>query len=165
MHLTTLATLLASAITLSGSAYALPAPDSLANPLDPNTLSTRAPKNSNFCTGSSTGSSSGAYACVAVTWAASKTQANIKLTVDDSRGDSNDVYGYYRVYFADGKHQDSPKLRDGRGYAATTPLPDRVRSFEKSGIVVTGVRVYACVDDAGSDSCTDRFVRSPFFQG
>jgi hypothetical protein len=82
---------------------------------------------------------------------------DIDYTVKDTDCDANDVYTRMRVYtklVPDGT--DTSKRYNSTGCGTTVTYSDL--KFEATNHI-TGVRVYACVDDAGSDSCS----RSSFY--
>ncbi|MFF3029582.1 hypothetical protein ACFVS7_00985 [Streptomyces rubiginosohelvolus] len=82
---------------------------------------------------------------------------NVDYTVKDTDCDANDVYTRMRVYtklVPDGT--DTSKRYNSTGCGTTVTYSDL--KFEASNHI-TGLRVYACVDDAGADSCS----RSSFY--
>lgn len=77
---------------------------------------------------------------------------DIDYTVKDTDCDANDVYTRMRVYtklVPDGT--DTSKRYNSTGCNTTVTFSDL--KFEATNHI-TGVRVYACVDDAGPDSCS-----------
>ena len=82
---------------------------------------------------------------------------DIDYTVKDTDCDGNDVYARMRVYtklVPDGT--DTSKRYNSNGCDKTVKHLDL--RFDATNHI-TGIRVYACVDDAGSDSCS----RSSFY--
>ena len=105
------------------------------------------------CSGDFSGKAYGVLACADVTFLDSNS-VNVVLTVRDTRGDSNDVYGWYHVYGADGRTQVLPrtgKLRNDIGVGNT--ISHTLRFDYPGGHRIMGVRAFACVDDAGGDTC------------
>ncbi|PGH50168.1 hypothetical protein CRI70_13620 [Streptomyces sp. Ru87] len=77
---------------------------------------------------------------------------DVDYTVKDTKCDANDVYIRMRVYTAlqpDGIDTSRRYNSDGCG----TSKSHTNLSFHASNNI-SGLRVYVCVDDAGSDSCT-----------
>ncbi|KAK4496940.1 hypothetical protein PRZ48_011389 [Zasmidium cellare] len=89
------------------------------------------------------------HACADVTWSTPQ-QAQLKLSLADTDGDSHGVYMKYRVYY-DGDGGDEEKLENNEGHdkkvTLTVPL-------DGDGKDVSGVRFWACVSDWGRDTCT-----------
>lgn len=87
----------------------------------------------------------------------SKQKVSIRLTVQNPQ--DHDVYGKYRVYFADKKYKD---LRLNAGPGGSTRYDPSEKDFtpwSKSGIDITGVRAYACDDKAlAKDDCDQKFI-------
>ncbi|MFB7244111.1 hypothetical protein ACFCYX_16800 [Streptomyces populi] len=84
-------------------------------------------------------------------WSGCCTVNNISQTVADTKGDSHAVYTFLRIYDSynpDGL--DIATLRNDQGYNST--ITRNGRYWEASNNI-NGVRVIACVDDAGSDTC------------
>ncbi|KAI7509881.1 hypothetical protein KC347_g4791 [Hortaea werneckii] len=119
------------------------------------------------CAGDYSGAKIGVLACADVTWR-DFNSTTVDLSVRDSKGDSNDVYGWFRVYGPDGYYIDLPKakLRNSSGVGKTVWLHDL--KWDQGVGQITGVRAKACVDDAGSDTCADdkgvdgKFITNPY---
>ncbi|KAI6914600.1 hypothetical protein KC318_g528 [Hortaea werneckii] len=119
-------------------------------------------KTGQTCAGDYSGAKIGVLACADVTWR-DFNSITVDLSVRDSKGDSNDVYGWFRVYGPDGYSIDLPraKLRNSSGVGKTVWLHDL--KWDQGVGKITGVRAKACVDDAGSDTCTDgKFIANPY---
>ncbi|MCD7439638.1 hypothetical protein K4B79_15555 [Streptomyces lincolnensis] len=90
---------------------------------------------------------------VVATWDwSANSLTDIDYTVNDTSCDANDVYTRMRVYTKlnpDGT--DTAKRYNSSGCGSTVKHLNL--KFEASNNI-TGIRLYACVDDAGSDSCT-----------
>ena len=77
---------------------------------------------------------------------------DVDYTVKDTDCDANDVYTRMRVYTKlDPDGYDTSKRYNSTG-CGTTVTYSNLR-FDATNHI-TGVRVYACVDDAGADSCS-----------
>ncbi|KAI7361320.1 hypothetical protein KC354_g8162 [Hortaea werneckii] len=119
------------------------------------------------CAGDYLGAKIGVLARADVTWR-DFNSITVDLSVRDSKGDSNDVYGWFRVYGPDGHYIDLPKakLRNSSGVGKTVWLYDL--KWDQGVGKITGVRAKACVDDAGSDTCADdkgvdgKFIANPY---
>ncbi|MEV0633952.1 hypothetical protein AB0I77_03045 [Streptomyces sp. NPDC050619] len=85
---------------------------------------------------------------------------NVDYTVRDTDCDGNDVYGRMRVYtklVPDGT--DTTKRYNSSGCDTKVTYSDL--KFEATNHI-TGLRLYACVNDAGADSCTrSSFIDNP----
>ena len=67
-------------------------------------------KTGQTCAGDYSGAKIGVLACADVTWR-DFNSITVDLSVRDSKGDSNDVYGWFRVYGPDGYYIDLPKAK------------------------------------------------------
>lgn len=78
-------------------------------------------KTGQTCAGDYSGARIGVLACADVTWR-DFNSITVDLSVRDSKGDSNDVYGWFRVYGPDGYYIDLPKakLRNSSGVGQST---------------------------------------------
>ncbi|KAF2217483.1 hypothetical protein CERZMDRAFT_89535 [Cercospora zeae-maydis SCOH1-5] len=87
----------------------------------------------------------------------SKQKVSIRLTVQNP--EDHDVFGKYRVYFADKTYED---LRLNAGPGGSTRYDPSAKGFtpwSKSGIDITGVRGYACDDKVlAKDDCDPKFI-------
>jgi hypothetical protein len=105
-------------------------------------------------------SGSGVTASASWTWSGCCTLSDISQSVSDTLGDSNDVYTFLRVYtgrIPDGS--DTATVTNSNGVGTRVNVSGR--RYEASSNI-TGVRVIACVNDAGSDTCfRDIFVDNP----
>ncbi|KAF1998226.1 hypothetical protein P154DRAFT_524161 [Amniculicola lignicola CBS 123094] len=127
-------------------------------------LIARAPIKRQTCLGDNGGTSIGVLVCCNIDfyygW-----ELVIQLSVKDSRGDSNDVYGWCVVEDIYGKFHQVPssKLRNSQGKGTTIHqynIAWNVNPPNKARYV----SARACVDDAGTDTCggSPRGVISPF---
>ncbi|MEU7660266.1 hypothetical protein [Streptomyces lincolnensis] len=95
---------------------------------------------------------------VATSWDwSANSLTDIDYSIKDKDCDGNDVYARMRVYtklVPDGT--DTTKRYNSNGCGKTVKHLDL--RFDATNHI-TGIRVYACVDDAGSDSCS----RSDFY--
>ncbi|MEU6546366.1 hypothetical protein [Streptomyces sp. NPDC046859] len=107
--------------------------------------------NSTAFAASGSASGTGVSASASWSWSGCCTINNISQSVSDTKGDSHAVYAFIRVYTGlnpDG--DDVANLRNDQGYNST--ITRNGRSWAASSNI-SGVRVIACVDDAGSDTC------------
>ncbi|KAI7381458.1 hypothetical protein KC336_g18836 [Hortaea werneckii] len=117
------------------------------------------------CAGDYSGAKIGVLACADVTWR-DFNSITVDLSVRDSKGDSNDVYGWSRVDGPDGYYIDLPKTKLRSSSGKTVWLYDL--KWDQGVGKITGVRAKACVDDAGSDTCADdkgvdgKFITNPY---
>ncbi|MEU6812969.1 hypothetical protein ABZ920_29115 [Streptomyces sp. NPDC046831] len=100
---------------------------------------------------SGSASGTGVSASASWSWSGCCTINNISQSVSDTKGDSHAVYAFIRVYTGlnpDG--DDIANLRNDQGYNSTVTRSGR---YWEASSNISGVRVIACVDDAGSDTC------------
>lgn len=95
---------------------------------------------------------SGVCGSATFSWSGSSSLSNVSMSVKDNKCDANDVYIRLRIYdgsstsgWATTKRRNSSGCH--AGYASWKGL------HVNNNYRILGVRVEACVDDAGSDTC------------
>jgi hypothetical protein len=118
-------------------------------------LVARAPIHRQTCSGDNGGTAIGVLVCCDIDFY-DKYEMVVKLSVKDSRGDSNDVYGWCVATDANGKTYQVPssKLRNSQG-VGTTVYQSNIRFTLPCCTGIRYVSARGCVDDAGSDTCAD----------
>ena len=156
--------LVASGILLTANANPIavgePSPVAVGNP---SPVEEKRAVSSQGCAGDYSGKKIGVLACANVKFK-DFNSIDVDLSVLDSKGDSNDVYGWFRVYGPDGYYKDLPKaghLRNSLGVGHTVSANGL--TWDQGVGKITGFRAKACVDDAGKDTCTDGpFIANPY---
>lgn len=98
-----------------------------------------------------TASGTGVTGTGSVTWTSSTHASPVSLTAKDTACDGHDVYVQYKVYRPGGTWY-STERRNTTNCGTTTSWSGLYLNDER-GIV--GVRLHACVDDWGGDTCFD----------
>ncbi|MFK4148386.1 hypothetical protein [Streptomyces sp. NPDC004065] len=100
---------------------------------------------------SGSASGTGVSAGASWSWSGCCTINNISQSVSDTKGDSHAVYTFVRVYTGlNPNGDDVATLRDDQGHGSTVTRSGR---YWEASSNINGVRVIACVDDAGKDTC------------
>jgi hypothetical protein len=99
------------------------------------------------------GGSSGSGVSVSYSWTWSRTQiTGISATVADTSCDSNDVYGYIRLYDVAGVIANGSQQRFSGGCNNSGGFTLSGLRFSDSRTIAV-LRIFACVDDFGGDTC------------
>jgi hypothetical protein len=100
---------------------------------------------------SGSASGTGVSASASWTWDGCCSIRNISQSVSDTAGDDNDVYTNIRVYTGSNPNGDDVAgLGNSSGVGTTVTRSGR---YWEASSNINGVRVRACVNDAGSDTC------------
>lgn len=123
------------------------------NPISEPELVKRAPIHRQTCSGDNGGTSVGVLVCCDIDFYDKYTMV-VKLSVKDSRGDSNDVYGWCVMTDSNGKtYQVTDKLRNSGGVGTTLTLSNKRFTLPCCTPTIRYVSARGCVDDAGPDTC------------
>jgi hypothetical protein len=114
-------------------------------------------------TSAASGSSTGTGVRASYSWTWNRTAiAGVSATVSDTACDSNDVYGYIRLYDVAGNIANGSQQRYSGGCNNSGGFTLSALRF-RDNRTIAGIRIYACVDDAGTDKCWySRTYASPY---
>ncbi|MER5432346.1 hypothetical protein [Streptomyces sp. NPDC002588] len=99
------------------------------------------------------GGSTGTGVRASYSWTWSRTAiTGISATVYDTACDNNDVYGYIRLYDVAGVIANGSQQRWSGGCNTSGGFTLSGLRFSNSRTIAV-IRIFACVDDAGGDSC------------
>ena len=98
-----------------------------------------------------TASRTGVTGTGSITWTSSTHAQPITLSAKDSACDGHDVYVQLKVYHPGGSWYSTERRNSTNCGTTTTWSGLYLNDYEG----ITGVRIHACVDDFGGDSCVD----------
>ncbi|GHE81970.1 hypothetical protein GCM10018785_57550 [Streptomyces longispororuber] len=95
---------------------------------------------------------SGACGSATFSWSGAYRLSNVSMSVKDNKCDDNDVYIRLRIYDGSSNSGWATKKRRNSSGCSASPVSWHGLSVSNDARIL-GVKVEACVDDAGRDTC------------